>query len=110
VSHLSRALMTACADGELLPGEAERVEKHLQGCSRCQHELVMLGNVRSRLRLLDPPTPSGDLTHKLMLLAGLPGQVEEPSHRWGSSTPLGAGPARLRTSAGPVDADENQSL
>ncbi|WGW10551.1 zf-HC2 domain-containing protein [Saxibacter everestensis] len=95
MTHLSQATLTAVADGELPAGSQQRVEKHLYTCSRCQHELVLLRNVRSRLRLLEPPTPPGDLAHRLMSLAAAMGPLDEHSPLLGSSIPLGSGSARL---------------
>lgn len=71
-------LLSALVDGELSEDERQRVEAHLDGCSRCSHELHLLERSRAALLALPELEPPGDFIgaivarrHRLILRGAL---------------------------------------
>src|SRR5206468_7903883 len=48
-------LLEAYLDGDLPPGEADRVRRHLEACSACAAELSLAARIQGELRALPQP-------------------------------------------------------
>lgn len=81
MSHLGRRL-SALVDGELGDAERDQVHAHLVGCDECRAEAAALRTLKRRVRELSETPADGDLTSRLIALAGLPaGPVAVPAWR-----------------------------
>lgn len=47
-------LLEPFLDSELTPGDAARLQRHLEGCRSCAGELALAGRIQSELRALRP--------------------------------------------------------
>lgn len=57
--HSLGPLLTDYVDGALPPSAARAVSEHLRGCDACGEEVASLMRLRSALRSLRSPPPSG---------------------------------------------------
>ncbi|MBV8981167.1 MAG: zf-HC2 domain-containing protein [Acidimicrobiia bacterium] len=71
MSHLDD-LLSAYVDGELTPGEEQRVRAHLDTCPECRRELQFIGEGRSLVRGLPPVDPPFGFYERLL----------RPQRRW----------------------------
>lgn len=92
MSHLGRRL-SALVDSELGDAERDQVHAHLVSCDECRAEAASLRTLKRRVRGLAETPADGDLTSRLIALAGLP----EPAPP--RSRPHGAIRARAALSA-----------
>jgi anti-sigma factor RsiW len=83
MSHLGRRL-SALVDGELGDAERDQVHAHLVGCDECRAEAAALRTLKRRVRGLSETPADGDLTSRLIALAGLPEPA--PSRSRGGAT------------------------
>lgn len=58
--HPAGELLSALADAELDPSEAEEVWEHTAACGGCARDLAGLSDIRSRVRALPAPVPPAD--------------------------------------------------
>lgn len=49
-----RARLSAYLDGELPPGEAAAVERHLRDCTECARELAIMNRLGGAMRTMEP--------------------------------------------------------
>src|SRR5487761_1992245 len=71
MSHLGRRL-SALVDSELGDAERDQVHAHLVSCDECRAEAASLRTLKRRVRGLAETPADGDLTSRLIALAGLP--------------------------------------
>jgi anti-sigma factor RsiW len=81
MSRHPREQLSAWLDGELPPGEAAEIERHLQGCTECSRELAIMNMLGGAMRTMTQPRRRSvwDGVHRritrpagwLLLLAGL---------------------------------------
>ncbi|MDO8121396.1 zf-HC2 domain-containing protein [Isoptericola sp. b490] len=79
MSHLG-SLVSALADGQLRPEEAERALAHVAVCTECADELAAARAARAALASAGDLAPDADLTARLLALADSP-PAEPPSVR-----------------------------
>src|SRR5436190_17214558 len=80
MSHLEGRL-SALIDGELSDTERDQVHAHLVSCDECREEAAALRTLKRRVRGLDETPADGELTRRLIALAGLPSPGVPPRPR-----------------------------
>jgi hypothetical protein len=70
MSHLGHRL-SALIDGELSPGQRDRVLAHLAGCESCRVEAASLRLLKQRMHALGEATANSSLHERLLALAAL---------------------------------------
>ena len=77
MSHLG-SWISALADGQLCPQDAERALAHVAGCPQCADELAAARNARAALASSRDLCPDPDLTARLLALGATPPQPPPP--------------------------------
>jgi anti-sigma factor RsiW len=81
VSHLGE-LLSALVDGELSGAELDRANAHVAACGACRVEANALRRLKHQLRSLAEMSDSGDITRRLLAMAGEPGPGASVQERY----------------------------
>src|SRR5580704_12001051 len=84
MSHLGGRL-SALIDSELGDAERDQVHAHLVSCDECRAEAAALRTLKRRVRGLGETPADGDLTSRLIALAGLPEPIPPRSRPHGAT-------------------------
>lgn len=81
MSHLGE-LLSALIDGELSGADLDRANAHVAACGACRVEANALRRLKRQLRSLAEVSDSGDITRRLLAMAGESGPDESVPARY----------------------------
>lgn len=102
MSHLGERV-SALVDGELNHHERDRALSHLTFCAACRAEVDAMRALKNRLRSLDGPVMSADLTMSLLRMSEPGGPVPPRERPFPPSRTFGGAPIPSMHSVAPLD-------